>query len=158
MPPSLAAGLAVRYQPRVVRTQPVSRPGRAAYTLAHQPVRMQRGTESYPHARHPRKRGSASPTACERPRGVCSGPVSPQPNSVPSGGAPSLTQPRASPYKAASGCVAPSPTLHERHRKRPFRARWRRTHGRYRHQRHQRAASRSSRPPRTTWRGTPTRS
>ena len=52
----------------------------------------------------------------------------------------------------------PSPMLPERHRQRPLRARRRRSHACHRHQRLPRAASRLSRPPRTTWRGTPTRS
>ena len=49
-----AHGRPVCCRVRAVRTQPVSRPVRAAYTLAHQRVRMRHGAEGNPHARHPR--------------------------------------------------------------------------------------------------------
>lgn len=61
-----AHGRPVCCRMRVVRTQPVSRPGRAAYLLARPPDRTRNGSESLTHARHPRKRGSAPPTARKR--------------------------------------------------------------------------------------------
>ena len=65
-----AHGRPVCCRMRVVRTQPVSRPGRAAYLLARPPDRTRNGSESLTHARHPRKRGSAPPTAHKRPPGA----------------------------------------------------------------------------------------
>lgn len=56
-----------------VRTQPVSRPGRAAYPLARRPSHTLSAAESVLHACHPRKRGSAPPTARKRPSGAAYG-------------------------------------------------------------------------------------